>query len=95
MLAVIVWLIWERRQALFAAPDRTAPIPGFALLVFGLLLYAVGRSHDIFVFEIGALTPILAGVLLATRGWPAVVPCDFRFSSSRSWCRCRDFSSMR
>ncbi len=72
ILAVIAWLIWDRRQALFASPARTAPVPGFALLVFGLLIYAVGRSQDIILFEVGALAPILAGVLLATRGWPAL-----------------------
>jgi exosortase B len=72
ILAVIVWLIWDKRQVLLAAPTRTAPVPGFALLVFGLLLYVVGRSQEIIIFEVGALAPILAGVLLAMRGWPAL-----------------------
>ena len=69
ILAVIVWLFWEGREVLFVVPARTAPRSGFALLVFGLLLYAVGRSQGIILFEVGALAPILAGVLLATRGW--------------------------
>jgi exosortase B len=72
ILVVIAWLIWDRRQALFAAPARTAPLPGFALLLFGLLIYALGRSQDIILFEVGSLAPILAGVLLATRGWPGL-----------------------
>lgn len=72
ILAVIVWLIWDRRQVLLVAPTRAAPGPGFALLVFGLLLYVVGRSQNINVFAIGALVPILAGVLLAMRGWPSL-----------------------
>lgn len=72
ILAVIVWLIWDKRQVLLAAPTRTAPVPGLALLVFGLLLYVVGRSQEIMMFEVGALAPILAGVLLAMRGWPAL-----------------------
>lgn len=72
ILAVIVWLIWTKRAALFSAPARTAPASGFVLLVFGLLLYVVGRSQEIALFEIGALAPILAGVLLAMRGWPAL-----------------------
>jgi exosortase B len=71
VLAIIVWLFWDKRRMLLAAPARTAPVPGFALLVFGLLVYAVGRSQDIIMFEVGALAPILAGVLLAARGWPA------------------------
>ncbi len=72
ILAVIVWLIWDKRQVLLAAPTRAAPIPGIALLVFGLLLYIVGRSKEVMIFEVGALAPILAGVLLAMRGWPAL-----------------------
>jgi exosortase B len=72
ILAIIIWLLWDRRSALLIAPIRTAPGAGFALLVSGLLLYVVGRSVGISIFEIGALVPILAGVLLAMRGWPAL-----------------------
>jgi exosortase B len=72
ILAVIAWLIWQRRSVLFAAPARTAPVPGFASLIFGLLLYVLGRSQEIALFETGALIPILAGVLLTMRGWPAL-----------------------
>jgi exosortase B len=72
ILAVIVWLIWDKRQVLLAAPTRAAPIPGVALLVFGLLLYVVGRSKQVMIFEVGALAPILAGVILAMRGWLAL-----------------------
>lgn len=45
---------------------------GLALLLFGLLLYAVGRPHDITLVEVGSLAPIMAGVLLAMRGWPSL-----------------------
>ncbi len=45
---------------------------GFPLLVFGLLLYVVGRSQEIVLFEVGSLAPILAGVLLIMRGWLAL-----------------------
>lgn len=70
ILAIIVWLIWQQREALWVVPVNTAwSVPGFGLLVFGLLLYAVGRSQEIIMFEVGALAPILAGVLLVARGW--------------------------
>ncbi len=72
VLAVIIWLIWERRAALFTAPSRRAPASGYSLLAFGLLLYVVGRSQSISLFEIGTLVLILAGVLLTMRGWPAL-----------------------
>jgi exosortase B len=72
ILAVILWLIWDRRQVLLDASARTAVVPGCALLVTGLLLYILGKIVDIRILEIGALLPILAGSLLAMRGWPAL-----------------------
>jgi len=72
ILAVVVWLVWQQRAVLLAAPERTARRAGFALLLFGLLLYIVGRPQEINLFQVGALVPILAGVLLAMRGWIAL-----------------------
>ena len=69
ILAVILWLIWTKKEALFAASFQPAPVPGIALLVLGLLLYVAGRSFDIALFEMSALAPIFAGVVLAMRGW--------------------------
>jgi len=59
ILAVIVWLIWDKREVLLNLPTRTAPVVGLPLLGFGLLLYIVGRSQEIILFEVGALAPIL------------------------------------
>lgn len=72
ILAIIVWLGWQERAALFNESSRPAPLPGMALLVFGLMIYVVGRSQEIVLFEVGALAPILAGTLLAMRGWPTL-----------------------
>ena len=72
ILAIIVWLIWRKRAALFTKTSHSAPASGIGLLVFGLLLYVVGRSNAIAMFESGALAPILAGTILAMRGWPAL-----------------------
>jgi exosortase B len=36
--------------------------------VFGLLLYALGRSQDILLFEVGSVIWLLAGLLLLQRG---------------------------
>lgn len=69
IVAVLIWLVWDKRQLLTASPTDTAPVPGIALLVFGLLLYTIGRSQGISILEISALMPILAGILLAMRGW--------------------------
>jgi exosortase B len=72
ILAIVVWLIWDKRQILLAVPRNTAPVPGIALLAFGLVFYVLGRAHDVILFEVGALAPILAGTLLTMRGWPAL-----------------------
>ena len=72
ILAVIVWLIWQERAALLTAPRHPAPLAGLAVLVPGLLIYVVGRAVGIALLEIGSLAPVLTGVLLAMRGWPAL-----------------------
>jgi exosortase B len=69
ILALICWLVWRERAGLFCVPVRTAPAPGFALLILGLLLYVVGRSQEIILFELGSLMPVLAGVVLIMCGW--------------------------
>ena len=69
ILAVVLWLIWMKRGVLLDAPALPVPAAGISLLVFGLLLYVVGRSQQIALFEIGALIPVLGGSLLAMRGW--------------------------
>jgi exosortase B len=68
ILAVIVWLSWQKRAATYSISSHPLPALGFGLLLFGLLLYVLGRSQDIPLLEIGALTPIVAGALLAMRG---------------------------
>jgi exosortase B len=68
ILAVIVWLWWQKRAAIYSIARHPLPALGFGLLLFGLLLYVLGRSQDIPLLEIGSLTPIIAGVLLAMRG---------------------------
>lgn len=73
ILVVILWLIWTRRTALFGPSSHTMPGWGFALLGFGLLCYVLGRSQEIALLEIGALAPILAGVMLAMRGWRSLL----------------------
>jgi exosortase B len=72
ILAVIVWLIWDKRAVLFTAPPHPALASGLALLVPGLLIYVMGRAVEIAPLEIGSLMLVLAGILLAMRGWRAV-----------------------
>jgi len=75
ILCVVLWLIWKKREVFagdFVRSQPAATAPGLILLAFGLFLYALGRSRDITLFEIGSLAPVVAGVCLALRGWQAL-----------------------
>jgi exosortase B len=74
ILAVFAWLVWQKRHVLIdeAYAGKTSPIAGWSALLFGLLVYIIGRSQAINTLEVGALLPILIGVLLIMRGWSAV-----------------------
>jgi exosortase B len=68
VLVATFWLFWRQRALLLAPPQQTRPVAGGILLGFGLLLYAIGRSQEIIMFEIGSQIPVLLGTLLITLG---------------------------
>ncbi|HQR03421.1 MAG: exosortase B [Proteobacteria bacterium] len=68
ILAVILWLLWERRSVLVSPAEATTPIPGFFILLPGLLIYALGRAMNISILEVGSLIPVCGGTLLSMRG---------------------------
>lgn len=77
VLVVTLFLIWQKRDiflidVLGQSKGSSATISGWTLLVFGLLTYALGRSQDILLFEIGSQVPVMLGVLLITLGWRSV-----------------------
>ena len=72
VLAIAVLLVWRDRAALVAGSPARAPVAGALLLAAGLVLYVVGRTLGIAVFEVGSQLPVLAGVLLVTRGWSGI-----------------------
>lgn len=70
VLIVALYLIWQQR-ALFTStdkPTRSEATVGWVLLVIGLTAYALGRSQDILLFEIGSQIPVILGALLITLG---------------------------
>ena len=76
VLVVTLFLIWRQRAVLL--PDagagtatRGETVAGWVLLVFGLLTYAVGRSQDVLLLEVGSQVPVILGALLVTLGLPA------------------------
>ena len=72
-MIVVLYLFWDKREHLLPnTASPTWPKLGGSIFGLGLLLYALGRSQDILMFEIGSQIFILAGILLITRGLPAL-----------------------
>jgi exosortase B len=76
VLAVTLYLVWARRAVFLAPPtvgSRSSHAGlGWPLLLLGLLLYALGRSQEILLFEVGSQLPVLLGTLLITLGGRAL-----------------------
>ncbi|WP_374337928.1 exosortase B [Methyloversatilis sp.] len=69
VLAVSLWLLYTKWNSI--ADDLQAepsPALGWPLIVVSLLLYILGRSQDILIFEIGSLIPMVAGLMLVFFG---------------------------
>jgi exosortase B len=66
---VALWLLYTKWNAIADGIEYApAPLLGWPLLTFALLLYALGRSQDILIFEVGSLIPLLMGLLLVFFG---------------------------
>ena len=75
ILALFGYLVWRGRDVLLGTDPGFSwlgSVPGFTLLLFGLLLYVVGRSQALPLFEVVSHFPVLIGVLLMMRGPRAV-----------------------
>jgi exosortase B len=69
---VIVYLFVLQGNNMFAAPYAPRNGLGSVILVIGLLLYAVGRSQDLVMFEVGSQIPVFMGTLLLMQGTASV-----------------------
>jgi exosortase B len=72
VLALSIWLLWQKRLELFALPVKPNLTLGWMKLIFGLLLYLVGRSQDILIFEVGSIAFTTASLLLILSGAASV-----------------------
>lgn len=68
ILAVSVWLLYVRRHDIAAAPVRRLPWLGWPIFVFAMLLFALGSSQQIIMFQTGSQILVLASLLLIFRG---------------------------
>jgi exosortase B len=79
IIAVAVWLLWQRRERLIEAAAQSQPGGAFAWawVLGALLVYFVGRLQNIVTFEMGAILPLLIGLLAAVFGWRVVKVAAF------------------
>jgi exosortase B len=68
VLAITLWLIWKNFPELLQLPKVSASAWGWTALALGQVLYLVGRSQDILIFEVGSLVFNSASILLLLRG---------------------------
>lgn len=68
VLGISLWLIWKKWPELAEQPARSATAPGWIVAVIGLLLYFVGRSQDILLFEVGSLIWLISATVLLLKG---------------------------
>jgi exosortase B len=69
IFAVSLWLLYNLRHVVVALPARPATFSGGLVLLIGALLYAFGRSQDIWIFSIGSQVWVIAGLALLFKGW--------------------------
>lgn len=69
MLALSIWLAWQRYPKLPHAAPRPANLAGAYFLLVGGLIYAVGRSQDVLFLDSVSQIPVAMGVVLLMWGW--------------------------
>ncbi|MET3605928.1 exosortase B [Sphaerotilus sulfidivorans] len=72
VLAVSIWLLGKKAPQVIETPLRPAFVIGWSLLIFGSLLYIIGRSQNILIFEVGSLIVMTASITLILRGMEAL-----------------------
>ena len=69
VLSIACWLMYRKWPEMMRVSEGGAPsAAGWPLFVIGLLLYVLGRSQDILIFEIGSVIWLLAAFVLLVRG---------------------------
>ena len=68
VFALVCWVLWRELPAFLQLPNKTAKW-GWLLIIPALLAYVLGHSQEIWMLEVGAFIPLLAGITLLHKGW--------------------------
>jgi exosortase B len=68
ILALMLWLIWQRWPKFVALNSAPSNIVGPVILTLGLLVYILGHSQDILFLDVGSQLLVLSGLFLLYRG---------------------------
>jgi exosortase B len=74
VLGIACWLIYRKWPEMWSQSEAefSAPTAGWPIFIIGLVLYVIGRSQEILLFEIGSVIWLLASILLLVRGTTAL-----------------------
>jgi exosortase B len=66
VFGVSLWFFYYKTKQLSQSKSVISPAPyiGWPVFVLGALLYIVGRSQTIYIFEVGSLLVVLLGIVL-------------------------------
>jgi len=73
VLAISIFLLYRKWPEMLSASEGRFPsVAGWPIFAIGLLLYVLGRSQGILLFEVGSLIWVLVAIGLLLRGARAV-----------------------
>ena len=70
VLGIASWLIYRKWPDMIRSSEGQSgnPSVGWPVFIFGLVLYVLGRSQDILIFEVGSVIWLFSGILLLIYG---------------------------
>ena len=71
IIAASLFLVWQSRERLMSERFSRAPVAGWSLLLFGLVIMFLARTQGILAVETFSIIPVIAGCVLITAGWGA------------------------
>jgi exosortase B len=73
IFALALWLIYRQWPLMMErSTGKPTSSMGWVILAIGLILYIIGRSQQIHMFEVGSFIAVLAAILLIKRGGSAL-----------------------